>query len=83
MKKDWANAPAGYETSDAPRAIEIQRMIEQERNPKPAQVMTKDKAADEKPAADAASDSGQVKDEKAAEEAAEPANDDEVDATDP
>ncbi len=33
VSKDWSNAPDGFEESDLPRAIEIRKLIEQEKNP--------------------------------------------------
>lgn len=35
MSKDWENAPKGYEESDAPRALEIKRLIRAESLPRP------------------------------------------------
>ena len=34
VTKDWDNAPEGYKDSDAPRAIEIRRLIRAETMPK-------------------------------------------------
>ncbi len=33
VSKDWTNAPDGFEESELPRAIEIRKLIEQEKNP--------------------------------------------------
>ena len=34
VTKDWDNAPEGYKESDAPRALEIRRLIRAETMPK-------------------------------------------------
>ena len=74
VSKDWSNAPAGFEDSQAQRAIEIRRMMEQQRNPK----HSLGKSGAEPDDGNNVINTGEPKPEKPDNEG----NEDEIDATD-